>query len=357
MAEPALTAAGVAGALTSAGAGTAAGGIAGASGAAGVAGIAAPVAAAGAGTVATGVAVSTAAPAIGAGATAAGAAAPVAAAGSGTVATGVAASAAAPAVGVGASAASAGATAPAAAAGAASAAGALHVLTPLELFQQADIVVKVVMVLLILASAWGWGLIAAKTIRLTILNRRAKSLLKSLKAGLSTSALSEAFLLVRGDDPLRIVYQAMVDENARSADLRHSASQQESLLERVHQVAHLASSNALDNLRAGLQSLATIGAISPFVGLFGTVWGIMNSFQGIAASNNTSLAVVAPGIAESLFATALGLVAAIPAVIFYNRIAGNIGLYGKHLNTFVGVYEVELSRQLSRGDIHGRRAA
>jgi biopolymer transport protein TolQ len=238
-----------------------------------------------------------------------------------------------------------------------SAAGAVHVMTPVELFQQADIIVKVVMVLLILASAWGWGLIAAKSIRLGFLNRRASRLLKSLKGGVSTAGLSEAFLSVRGDDPLRVLYQAMVDENARSAELRHTASQQESLLERIHRVAQLASSNSLDHLRAGLQSLATIGAIAPFVGLFGTVWGIMNSFQGIAASNNTSLAVVAPGIAESLFATALGLVAAIPAVVFYNRISGNISLYGKRLTTFIGVYEVELSRQLSRGDVHGRRAA
>jgi len=237
------------------------------------------------------------------------------------------------------------------------AAGAVHVMTPLELFQQADIIVKIVMVLLILASAWGWGVIGAKSLRLGILNRRASQLLKSLKNGVSTSKLSEAFLLVRGDDPIRIVYQAMVDENARSADLRYSAAQQESLLERVHRVAQLASSNSLEDLRSGLQGLATIGAIAPFVGLFGTVWGIMNSFQGIAASNNTSLAVVAPGIAESLFATALGLVAAIPAVIFYNRISGHIGLYGKRLTTFIGVYEVELSRQLSSGGTHGRLAA
>ena len=237
------------------------------------------------------------------------------------------------------------------------AAAAVHVMTPLELFQQADIIVKVVMVLLILASAWGWAVIAAKSVRLAILNRRANHLVRGLKGGLSTSELSQAFLLVRGDDPLRIVYQAMVDENARSADLRYSAAQQESLLERVHRVAQLASSNSLDTLRSGLQGLATIGAIAPFVGLFGTVWGIMNSFQGIAASNNTSLAVVAPGIAESLFATALGLVAAIPAVVFYNRISGHINQYGKRQTTFIGVYEVELSRQLSRGDTHGRRAA
>jgi len=95
-----------------------------------------------------------------------------------------------------------------------------------------------------------------------------------------------------------------------------------------------------------------------FVGLFGTVWGIMTSFEGIAASNNTSLAVVAPGIAEALFATALGLFAAIPAVVFYNRIGAEIGNYGKRLNSFIGVFEVELSRQLSKkGDRNGLRAA
>ena len=130
------------------------------------------------------------------------------------------------------------------------------------------------------------------------------------------------------------------------------------LIAQGHRVAVLASSSAIDHLQARLPGLATIGAVSPFVGLFGTVWGIMNSFQGIAASNNTSLAVVAPGIAEALFATALGLVAAIPAVIFYNRISGDIGAYGKRLNAFIGVFEVELSRQLSRkGDRNGLRVA
>jgi len=237
------------------------------------------------------------------------------------------------------------------------AATAVHILTPVELFYQADIVVKVVIGLLVLASAWGWGIIAAKSVQIFILKRRADRLLKSLREGVSTTELSEAFLQVKPDDPLRTIYQAVVDENKRSADLRYSAAQQESLLERVHRVAQLASSNSLDRLRSGLQSLATIGSVSPFVGLFGTVWGIMNSFQGIAASNNTSLAVVAPGIAEALFATALGLLAAIPAVVFYNRISGNISRFGKSLTTFIGVYEVELSRQLSRGEGHGRLAA
>jgi biopolymer transport protein TolQ len=233
----------------------------------------------------------------------------------------------------------------------------IHIATPVELFYQADTVVKVVIGLLILASAWSWGIIAAKSIRLLLLDRRANGLLKSLKHGVPTSELSDAFVNVKEDDPLRVVYQAMVDENTRSAELRYSAPQQGSLLDRIHRVAQLASTNTLDSLRVGLQTLATIGSIAPFVGLFGTVWGIMNAFQGIAATNNTSLSVVAPGIAESLFATALGLVAAVPAVVFYNRISGNIGRYGKRLTTFIGVYEVELSRQLSKGEVHGRRAA
>ena len=232
-----------------------------------------------------------------------------------------------------------------------------HLLSPVELFQQSDTVVKVVVVVLILASAWGWGVIIAKTIQLAILNSRANKLLKSLGQGIPLTDISEAFLQVKPADPLRVVYQALVDENRRSADIRYSTPQQESLLDRVHSVGQLAVTNTVDKLKGGLQSLATIGAVSPFVGLFGTVWGIMNSFQGIAVTNNTSLSVVAPGIAEALFATALGLVAAIPAVIFYNRITGKISQFGKTLKNLVEIYGIELSRQLSKGEPHGRLAA
>lgn len=233
-----------------------------------------------------------------------------------------------------------------------------HSLTPVELFLQADSIVKTVIVLLILASAWGWTVIAEKLIRLGVLHRRAAKLIDSVQKELPVASIPDAFDAASPEDPLVQVYRAMVEENARSSDLQHSETQRDALQERVHRVGQLAAANAIDHLHARLQGLATIGAVAPFVGLFGTVWGIMNSFQGIAASNNTSLAVVAPGIAEALFATALGLVAAIPAVIFYNRISGDIGAYGKRLNSFIGVFEVELSRQLSRkGDRNGLRAA
>lgn len=240
----------------------------------------------------------------------------------------------------------------------AAAIAASHVLSPTDLFLQADTIVKAVMILLILASAWGWAIILDKLVRLHFLNRRARKLIASVQAGLPIASVAESFKNVSSADPFATVYRAMVEEHSRSADLTASESQRDSLQERVHRVGQLASVDALDHLQSNLPGLATIGAVAPFVGLFGTVWGIMTSFQGIAASNNTSLSVVAPGIAEALFATALGLAAAIPAVVFYNRIGSDIGRYGKRLTAFIGVFEIELSRQLSKkGDRNGLRAA
>jgi biopolymer transport protein TolQ len=231
-------------------------------------------------------------------------------------------------------------------------------LSPIDLFLNADSIVKAVIILLVLASAWAWVIIADKLIRLSALNRRATKLLASVKSGLPVSAVAESFSNASEKDPFVAVYHSMVEEHSRSVDFTHTEAQSDSLQDRVHRVAQLASASALEQLQSRLPNLATIGAVAPFVGLFGTVWGIMNSFQGIAASNNTSLSVVAPGIAEALFATALGLAAAIPAVIFYNRITTDIGIYGKKLNAFVGVFEIELSRQLSRkGERNGLRVA
>jgi biopolymer transport protein TolQ len=240
----------------------------------------------------------------------------------------------------------------------AAAAAAPHVLAPLELFLQADTVVKTVMIILIIASAWSWAVILDKLVRLHFLQKRSSQLITSIQAGLPVASVAESFEKASAADPFVTVYKAMVEEHSRSSDLVFSEAQRDSLQERVHRVGQLASGDALEHLQSRLPGLATIGAVAPFVGLFGTVWGIMTSFQGIAASNNTSLGVVAPGIAEALFATALGLVAAIPAVVFYNRIGSDIGRYGKRLNAFIGVFEIELSRQLSKkGERNGLRVA
>jgi biopolymer transport protein TolQ len=115
---------------------------------------------------------------------------------------------------------------------------------------------------------------------------------------------------------------------------------------RIEKVMNVSIAREIERLERRLLVLATVGSAGPFVGLFGTVWGIMNSFAAIAGSQNTSLAVVAPGIAEALFATALGLVAAIPAVLAYNKLSGDIGRYGNRLEAFSGEFGAILSRQL-----------
>jgi biopolymer transport protein TolQ len=118
------------------------------------------------------------------------------------------------------------------------------------------------------------------------------------------------------------------------------------LKERIGQVMRLAIDREMDRLERYMGFLATVGSTAPFVGLFGTVWGIMNSFQAIAATKNTSLAVVAPGIAEALFATALGLVAAIPATVAYNKFSSDLGRYAMRLENFAGEFSTLMSRQL-----------
>ncbi len=230
----------------------------------------------------------------------------------------------------------------------AAAAAAQHGLSPVELFLQADTVVKAVMILLILASAWGWAVILEKLVRLQILQKRAGKLVSSIQSGFPVASVAESFEKASPSDPFVSVYKAMVEEHNRSAELTHSEAQRDSLQERVHRVGQLASADALDHLQSRLPGLATIGAVAPFVGLFGTVWGIMTSFQGIAASNNTSLAVVAPGIAEALLATAVGLFAAIPATMFYNRFAREVGKVTGMLDNVTADLVVFASRDVER---------
>ena len=121
--------------------------------------------------------------------------------------------------------------------------------------------------------------------------------------------------------------------------------------ERINRIMASTTTKELTRLERSMTTLATVGSVSPFIGLFGTVWGIMNSFQSIAVSRDTNLAVVAPGIAEALFATALGLLAAIPAVMFYNKFASDINRFGVRLDSFAGDLSGILSRQLDGGDI------
>ncbi|MDN7673355.1 MotA/TolQ/ExbB proton channel family protein [Burkholderia oklahomensis] len=224
-------------------------------------------------------------------------------------------------------------------------------LSPLQLFEQADWLVKSIMALLALASVASWTVIADKLLRFRALERRAARWLALLQAPRPLAALAQA-LGAHADDPFARVYRAVAAEWRES--WRHGLAQREagrdSLKERLARVGVIARGVEIERLQRGLPVLATVGSVAPFVGLFGTVWGIINAFQGIAATNDTSLAVVAPGIAEALFATALGLVAAIPAVVAYNRASGDLSAYANRLDTLTGLVEVQLSRQLDAGD-------
>ena len=220
------------------------------------------------------------------------------------------------------------------------------------LFMAADWIVKTVMVVLILASVWSWAIIVDKGMKMRSLSRAATHFEEAFWSGGSLEDLYDRIGSQPGD-PMTGVFAAAMREWRRSAAKGLTSKGSEiraSLHQRIEQVMQLSISREMDRLEKHMTFLASVGSVAPFVGLFGTVWGIMNSFQSIAATKNTSLAVVAPGIAEALFATALGLIAAIPAVIAYNKISTDLGRYAGRLETFSSEFASILSRQLDEGD-------
>jgi len=216
-----------------------------------------------------------------------------------------------------------------------------------SMFMRADIVVKAVMVLLLLASLWSWTIIFNKLIIMSTLKRKARRFEKAFWSGQSLDELYQQ-IAARNDHPMAAMFIAGLREWRRGFE--SSGGLRESMLpgikERIEKTMSVTILRETDGIEKQLGLLATIGSVSPFVGLFGTVWGIMNSFSAIAARHDTTLAVVAPGIAEALFATAMGLLAAIPAVIFYNRFVAEIGRYVNSLDAFSDEFFAILSRQL-----------
>ncbi|MEQ8813149.1 MAG: protein TolQ [Thalassobaculum sp.] len=221
-----------------------------------------------------------------------------------------------------------------------------------DLFLAADPIVKGVMFMLLIASVICWAIIFDKTFKVRSLRRRAADFEEAFWSGGSLEDLYDR-MGNHPDDPMSAVFASAMREWRRSAARGLTARSNEiraSLRQRIDQVMSLTISREMETLEKRMTFLASVGSTAPFVGLFGTVWGIMNSFQSIAASKNTSLAVVAPGIAEALFATALGLVAAIPAVIFYNKISSDLGKYAARLEGFASEFASILSRQLDEGN-------
>ncbi len=215
-----------------------------------------------------------------------------------------------------------------------------------SLFMRADPLVKGVMILLLFASLWSWTIIINKSLALAALKRRATKFERIFWSGRSLDDLYQQFA-VKPDHPMAAVFISALREWRRAFE---GGAPKEAVLagvkERIEKAMSVTITRETDGIESQLGFLATVGATAPFVGLFGTVWGIMNSFSAIAARHDTTLAVVAPGIAEALFATAMGLLAAIPAVIFYNRFVNEIGRYSNRLDAFADEFSAILSRQL-----------
>ena len=261
--------------------------------------------------------------------------------------------AAAPAAAAAAPAADAAAPAAAPAAEAEPAAEAAHgKLTPASMFMEADPVVKVVMIGLVLASVFSWVLLLIKMFEFGALNRKTDQFLESFRqartiADMRKVATSDEF----DGNPLADMAAAATDEIelSRQAGLSVTGDHADSALMRAQAAVAAVQAGLAKRLSGGQQFLASTGSTGPFVGLFGTVYGIMNSFIGIANTNTTNLAVVAPGIAEALLATGIGLFAAIPAVIFYNYFNTRISAYGTRSDGFSAELTNAISRNLDKG--------
>jgi TolQ protein len=215
-------------------------------------------------------------------------------------------------------------------------------LSVVALFLHADVVVKGVLLLLLAASVWSWAVIVDKLWRLGAARRSAQAHEARVAVARSPAELMAPSGRPEGGDPAGVVLASGWAESADAAPPAPESPGERR--ERIERAMRLALSAELRHLEARLPFLATLGSAAPFIGLFGTVWGIMRSFTGIAAANNTSLAVVAPGIAEALFATAMGLAAAIPAVVAYNKITVDLGRFAGRMNGLIGRCGSILSR-------------
>jgi biopolymer transport protein TolQ len=212
------------------------------------------------------------------------------------------------------------------------------------LFLEADIVVKLVMLGLLAASVWVWAVVFEKWSSLRKVSRAADGFEDRFWSG---GSLDELFDQegTHPSHPMAGVFAAAMGEWRRTVRVAGADVSHTSVRERIDRAIVVTVQREMDRLERWMVFLASVGATAPFIGLFGTVWGIMHSFSAIAAMHNTNLAVVAPGIAEALFATAIGLVAAIPAVLAYNKISTDLSRFAARLEGFGSEFSAILSRQ------------
>jgi biopolymer transport protein TolQ len=213
------------------------------------------------------------------------------------------------------------------------------------MFWSASIVVKLVMIGLLAASVWCWAIIINKT----LLIRKARAAIEEFETQFwSGSSLEDLYhsLSAHPTTASASLFVAAMREWKRS--FQNANSSFVGLQSRIEKVLDVSIAREVEKLESNLLVLATVASAGPFIGLFGTVWGIMTSFRSIAASKNTSLAVVAPGIAEALFATAIGLFAAIPALIAYNKLSGDVAKTQARMESFADEFSAILSRQIDQ---------
>lgn len=225
-------------------------------------------------------------------------------------------------------------------------------LTVAAMFMMAVPVVKAVMIGLVLASIISWALLVIKLLEFSSLNKATNRFLEDFRGARSIADINRlAVSDEHAGNPLADMAAVATEEIqlSKQAGLAISGEHRESTLHRASQSINAVQAGLAKRLSGGLVFLASTGSIGPFVGLFGTVYGIMNSFIGIANTNTTNLAVVAPGIAEALLATGIGLAAAIPAVVMYNVFNSMIAQYGTRSEQFVSELQNSLSRQLDKG--------
>lgn len=218
-----------------------------------------------------------------------------------------------------------------------------------QIFSGADLVVQLVIVGLLAASVRSWAIIFSKTFRLKRLKTMADRFEDAFWSGGPLEALHERFAKDLRD-PFCVLFRTAMDEWKRSHQGSRTRQERSSgLVQRIERLMTLSLHREMDQLDHSIGFLASLGSAGTFVGLFGTVWGIMNSFQAIANAQTTSLTVVAPAISEALFATAIGLIAAIPAMLAYNKLSTEINRYQVRLEGFVQEFTALLSRKFEEG--------
>jgi biopolymer transport protein TolQ len=222
-------------------------------------------------------------------------------------------------------------------------AGAVEQITLWTLFLQAHPVVKAVMLILVIASVWSWAVAVDKWLQFSELEQNARKFERDFFSGRTGDDMDDR----GGDRPRDALSRVYAAASREWREARRTGGGDPLLLERVDRLMQAQISREMSRASRNLGVLASVAASTPFIGLFGTVYGIMNAFTNIAQQQQTNLAVVAPGIAEALFATGLGLVAAIPAAIFYNKFAGDLDRFGDRLETFADEVAARLSRRLS----------